>query len=293
MGYAALAAAGSVWGTAFVFGKWALTELSVGHMVLLRFVFASLGMSVALLRERRHGPIHIARRDIALVLAGALIGVPIQYLVQFQGLAHTTVSHASLMVGILPVLLGVAAALFSHERLDTFGWAGLVASTAGAALVAFGGGDSGDLSGATLFGDLLVVASLFAGVVWILVSQRLMERRYSPATTSAIVVIIGTLVLAVWVVGTEGLPNFGALSIRTWLSVATLGLFATTIATLLWNWGLARVPASQAGVFVNLEPLVGAILGVALFDDTFGPLSILGGLLIVAAAVVVSSRRAN
>jgi drug/metabolite transporter (DMT)-like permease len=80
---------------------------------------------------------------------------------------------------------------------------------------------------------------------------------------------------------------------RTWLSVATLGLFATTIATLLWNWGLSRVPASQAGVFVNLEPLVGAILGVALFDDTFGPLSVLGGLLIVAAAVVVSSRRAS
>ncbi|HEY4217132.1 MAG TPA: DMT family transporter [Gemmatimonadaceae bacterium] len=290
MGYAALAAAGSVWGTAFVFGKWALTELSVGHMVLLRFVFASLGMSVALWRERRHGPIRIARRDVGLVLAGAIVGVPVQYLVQFQGLAHTTVSHASLMVGILPVLLGVAAALFTHERLDAFGWSGLVASTVGAGLVAFGGGDADSGPGASLFGDLLVVASLFAGVVWILVCQRLMARRYSPATTSAIVIVVGTLLLAVWVIGTEGLPNFATLSARTWISVATLGLFATTIATLLWNWGLARVPASQAGVFVNLEPLVGAILGVALFDDTFGLLSIVGGLLIVVAAVVVTSR---
>jgi drug/metabolite transporter (DMT)-like permease len=216
----------------------------------------------------------------------------VQYLVQFQGLAHTTVSHASLMVGVLPVLLGVAAAVFSHERLDVVGWMGLLASTAGAALVAFGGSGGSDGSGATLFGDLLVVASLFAGVVWILVSQRLMARHYSPVTTTALVTILGTVFLAIWVVGTEGLPHLAHLSLRTWLSLAALGLLATTVATVLWNWGLSRISASQAGVFINLEPVVGALLGVALFHDAFGALSIAGGLLIIAAAVVVSSRRA-
>jgi drug/metabolite transporter (DMT)-like permease len=94
-------------------------------------------------------------------------------------------------------------------------------------------------------------------VAWILISQWLMKTgRYSPVTASAYVITGGTLMLAVWVVGTEGLPPLH-LSARTWVSVAASGLLATTVTTYLWNWGLARVPASQAGVFLNLEPVVG------------------------------------
>ena len=69
------------------------------------------------------------------------------------------------------------------------------------------------------------------------------------------------------------------------------GFAATALATVLWNWGLSWVPASQAGVFINLNPAVGAALGVWLFHDTFGLASVVGGLLIIVAAVVVSLRR--
>jgi drug/metabolite transporter (DMT)-like permease len=72
--------------------------------------------------------------------------------------------------------------------------------------------------------------------------------------------------------------------------VIELGLMPTAAATLLWNWGMARVPASNAAVFVNLEPVVGAILGMILFREAFGVLSIAGGVLIVVSSVVVSLR---
>jgi drug/metabolite transporter (DMT)-like permease len=39
-----------------------------------------------------------------MVFAASLLGVPVRYLVQFKGLSLTTVSHASLMVGTLPML---------------------------------------------------------------------------------------------------------------------------------------------------------------------------------------------
>lgn len=225
------------------------------------------------------------------VVAG-VVGVPIQYLIQFEGLARTTVSHASLMVGVLPVMLAVAAAIFAHERLDAIGWSWLVASTIGAGLVALGGGSSSGSSGPSLVGDGMVVASLLAGVVWVLLSQRLMKRQ-SPVATSALVFIIGTIALIAWGAMTSGMPPWSGLSMRTWLSVIAMGVVGTATATLLWNWGLARVPASQAGVFVNLEPVVGAILGVLLFHDRFGVLSIVGAALILAASVAISMRKAS
>lgn len=289
-GFIALAAAGSIWGTPFVFGKWALEELSVAHMILLRFVFASTVLAVVYWRDRKTNHVPLTRVELGLATIAGVIGVPVQYLVQFEGLARTTVSHASLMVGVLPVLLAAAAAIFAHERLDAIGWCWLVASTIGAGLVALGGGSAPGGNGPSLTGDVLVVASLLAGVVWVLLSQRLMQRQ-SPVATAALVYLIGTAALIPWVLATSGMPALGNLSTRTWVSVITMGIVGTALATVLWNWGLARVRASQAGVFVNLEPVVGAVLGVLLFHDRFGVLSIVGAAMILAASVAVSMRK--
>lgn len=77
-------------------------------------------------------------------------------------------------------------------------------------------------------------------------------------------------------------------SIRAWVAVAEQGFFATASATVLWNWGLKRVPASQAVIFVNLEPLVGAILGVSLLHEDLGIMALAGGALILGGAMYFS-----
>ena len=258
-------------------------------MVLYRFLFASVGFAPAVWMGLRRPKTRIAREDLRLFLIAALVGVPVQFLIQFAGLARTTVSHASLMVGNLPVLLAAGAALFAHERVTTGRWIALLASTLGAALIAIGASTGEAGADATLAGDVLVVISLIAAIGWILISQRLMKsgRQYSPLTTSAYIMTVGTVMLALWVIPTEGVPSI-RLSVRTWASVVAMGLLATTVTTYLWNWGLARVPASQAGVFINLEPVVGAILGVALLHELLGPYAIVGGTLVVGAAVYVA-----
>src|SRR2546423_5426087 len=173
--FAALATAGCLWGTGFLVGKWALAELSVGQMVLYRFLFASLGFAPAVWRGLRDPATRIRRQDLTLILTAALIGVPIQFLVQFAGLARTTVSHASLMVGVLPVLLAAGAALFAHELVNTRRGIALFASTLGAALIAFGASTGGAGTPASLTGDLLGAASVIAAVAWILIVAALMK----------------------------------------------------------------------------------------------------------------------
>ena len=286
--FAALATAGCLWGTGFLFGKWALTELSVRQYVLYRFVFASIGFAPITWRAMRNVETRIARQDYSLIFVAALLGVPVQFLIQFAGLARTTVSHASLMVGALPVLLAAGSALFAHEKVTKGRWAALFASMIGAGLIAFGA-SSGE-GQASLSGDLLVVLSLFTAIAWILITQALMKSgRYSPVAASAYVITAGTLLLVVWVLATEGFPPIH-LSARTWMCVLASGILATTVTTYLWNWGLSRVPASQAGVFLNLEPVVGALLGVLVLHDVLGSYSILGGILVIGAAIFVAAK---
>ncbi|HWF46359.1 MAG TPA: EamA family transporter [Bryobacteraceae bacterium] len=286
-GYLSCALAGCCWGTGFFFGKVALEELSVAHMVLYRIAFGSLGMLPVVLLHRQR----FSRNEWLILLVSALLGVPIQFLIQFEGLAHTTVSHASLMVGTMPVILALGAAIFAHERLDRIGWAALGASTLGAGLIALSGKHSAAAGthGPSLYGDLLVVFSLIVALGWILLNKRLIER-HPPLVVTAYVIITGTAMLAIWVVLRDGPPPVH-ISGKAWFALAASGLLATALSTSAWNWGLGRIPASEAGVFLNLEPLIGSLLGITLLGESLGPAAWIGGAAILAAAFILTSRR--
>jgi drug/metabolite transporter (DMT)-like permease len=298
LGYAACAFAGCLWGTGFYWGRLALNEMSVEHMVLYRFLFASLGMLPLVFANRRR--FHLTASETRLLLISAAFGIPIQFLLQFHGLALTTVSHASLMVGAMPVLLAAAAALFAGERLDWIGWLALAGSTVGAGLIVLGGSRGPAARGQpTLAGDLLVVASLITALAWILLSKKLMQR-HSPPVVTSYSILAGTAMLAVIVLGPlllsplighkASLPPFARLSPTAWTALAISGLFCTALTTLLWNWGIHHVPASRAGVFLNVEPALGSWLGVRLLGEHLGPYAWAGGALILAAAITLTSR---
>jgi drug/metabolite transporter (DMT)-like permease len=298
LGYGACALAGCLWGTGFYFGRLALNEMSVEHMVLYRFLFASLGMLPVVLANL--GRFRLTAGEMRILLISSAFGIPIQFLLQFHGLALTTVSHAALMVGSMPVLLAAGAALFAGERLDWIGWLALCGSTVGAALIVLGGTRGPAVQGEpSLAGDLLVVASLVTALAWVLLSMKLMQT-HSPPVVTAYTILSGTLMLAVIVLGPWILsplthhkanpPPFAHVSPTAWTALAFGGLLCTATTTLLWNWGIHHVPASRAGVFLNIEPALGSWLGVKLLGEHLGPYAWAGGALILAAAVTLTTR---
>ena len=281
LGFGACALASSFWGCGFFFGKIAMAEMNFAHMVLYRFTFAVLALLPLLIK---HHP-RFSRRDWTLLTVSAFLGVPVQFLLQFYGLSLTTVSHAALMVGLMPVILAVGAAAFAGERMDGIGWVALAGSTTGAALIALGGHAGGQSS---LQGDMLVVLSLAIALAWILQNKKLME------TNSHIVVtvyglVIGTAMLWLIVPAVYGMPPVAHVSMKAWLALAGSGVLCTAITTLLWNWGLTQVPASQAGVLLNMEPLLGSLLGVFVLGERLGPTAWAGGGLILAAAITLTT----
>lgn len=284
---AALTAAGVLWGTTFLLGKIVLREVGVGHMVLYRFWFVGLALIPILVRRR----VPIPRREWPTWLLASFLGVPLQFLLQYAGLARTSVSHAALMVGTVPVMIGAAAVLFVGERMRARGWVAVLVSAAGVAVIVAGAGARGrsrigDPNAPSVIGDALVVAGLMSATAWVLMAKRLM-RRYSSVTVTAYVLGIGTVMTTVWVLAVDGRPPT-SLSAGVWAALALLGVAGTVVPTVLWNWGLSRVPASRAGIFVNLEPLIGCALGITVLHDPLSALTMLGGLMIVGSAVAVT-----
>jgi drug/metabolite transporter (DMT)-like permease len=117
---------------------------------------------------------------------------------------------------------------------------------------------------------------------------------------TAYTIYSGTVMLVIWLLGqwlfaraTHGTIEpfpFAHVSVKAWAALAISGVMCTATTTLLWNWGIHHVPASRAGVFLNIEPALGSILGVELLGERLGPYAWLGGALILAAAITLTTR---
>jgi drug/metabolite transporter (DMT)-like permease len=283
LGFAACMLASSLWGCGFFFGKIALAEMNPGAMVFYRFGFACLVLVPVLFTHRPQ----FSPREWSLLAFSAFLGVPLQFLLQFEGLKRTTVSHASLMVGLMPVILAVGAAIWAHERMDLVGWIALFGSTTGASLIALGGHSSA--GGSSLLGDLLVVASLIIALFWILMNKQMMER-HNHLTVTVYGLMLGMLMLLVVVPLRYGVPPVHGVSWKAWAALAASGVLCTATTTSLWNWGMTQVPASQAGVLLNMEPLLGSVLGVYVLSEKLGPTAWAGGGLILASAITLTTQ---
>lgn len=278
-GIAAVLVASTVWGASFVLAKMALSELAVAHLLLYRFVFAVLPfLPVLLLRAARP-----SGSDLWLFALTGFLMVPVTFLLQVGGLVFTSATSAALLIGTGAPLLAVAAVVFERERLGRRGWFAVAISCFGVALLVGIPGAGDDWRG-----NLMVFVSMVVSTAWVIMSKRLVGR-YPAVHATGWILLFGTLFLVPISLVWAGLPPVN-LSTGVWASLLALGLGCTTLSYVIWNWGVARVGAGSAGVYLNFEPIAGALLGVTLLGDSLGVGMVAGGTAILAAAGIISMR---
>jgi O-acetylserine/cysteine efflux transporter len=271
---AALIAAGLLWGTTVPLSKLALQWLAPGWLTAVRF---GLAAAVLLPAARRRGGLQMLgpRAAQAKILAAGAAGYGGTIIVQNAGIARTSVTHAALLIGAVPVLVAVIAALWHRDVARPLAWLGYAISLGGVALVTAGGGGGG----ATAGGDVLVLVSVAMCAAFTVAQGRLLRGRDPIAVTAVQFLGAALGALAVTAV-TEGAPAVPG-GPGPVLAVVVLAAAGTLVPFTLFAYGQSRVPAQIAGAFLNLEPLVGAIAGVVFFADPAGPKQLAGGLAIL------------
>ncbi len=259
----ALALAGTLWGLTVPLSKLGMDWLGAGWLAVARFAVAA--PLLALLARR-----HLRAAISPAVIAAGAIGYGGVILLQNVGLERTSVSHAALIVGAVPVLVALIAAALGRGTASKATWGGSLLALAGVGLVAGGGG-----AGTSLAGDLLVLVSVTGSAGFIVAQPKLLKGRDAGAVT-AVQLAAGGLAALPFAVLLEGAPPAPATATPV-VAVAALALTGTALAFWLFAWAQARVPAEVAGAFVNLEPLIGAATGAVVFHDVVGPAQLLGG----------------
>ncbi|MEM1054998.1 MAG: DMT family transporter [Bacteroidota bacterium] len=276
LGLAAIVGAGLLWSVTFILGKVALEEITPTWLIAWRFGLAALCL-VPFVPWRE---VTLGRWELSRVAVGGTMAALVVFLLQFEGLALTTASSAALLVAVAPPGFALAAYWVDGERPTRTVWAAIALSVLGIGLLV---GQPGP--GRTLLGDALCVLSMLGAVAWTLLSRRIARRTGAAAATALQFAFgMGVLLLLGTIRGGPAVPASAA----AWGAVFALGTACTALTFWLFTWGLLRVEAARAGVLANVEPAVGALLGVWLLGETLGGWAVVGGMLLIAAAILAT-----
>ena len=274
---AALVAAGLLWGLTVPLSKLVLDWLPGGWLTVVRFALAA-----PLLALVARGNLRAAITP-RIMFAGA-IGYGLVIVLQNAGIESTSVSHAALIVGAVPALVALIAAITGKgsqrsgdepagRGLGPAAWLGFALALAGVGIVAGGGG-----GGASIQGDALVLLSVTLSATFVVVQPSLLRGR-DPIAVTAMQMVAGGIA-AVPNAVLEGMPPAPA-SAAPVVALVALAFAGTLLPFALFAYGQSRVAPELAGAFLNLEPLVGTAAGALAFGDPFGPLQLAGGAVIL------------
>ena len=227
--------------------------------------------------------------DYARLLLCALLGVSLNQIFFFQGLAQTSPVNAAAIMTTSPLFVFLAALLIYRQSFTPVKVLGLMMAFAGAAGLSLKGGRL-DLGSGTTLGDLMVMINAASYGTYLVVVGPLM-RRYRVMTVVAWVFGLGALVNV-----PLGLPYlmavpWAAVSAGSLWGAAYVLVFVTIGTYSLNGWALQRLPSSAVGVYIYLQPVIAA--GVSLVWGaevaTWRQIALMG--LVIIGVYVVTYRK--
>jgi drug/metabolite transporter (DMT)-like permease len=282
----------TVGASAVAFG--AGTAVSVVALRVLRpadLLVVELGGSALVLLAVAAASGRLHRRGALRALAQGALSPGLSFLLGDLGLARTTATSGSLLLGTETLITVVLAVLVLRERLAIGTAVALGLGLAGTALVSVGAGAPAEAATASdpLVGNLLVVAAVAAGAAYVVWSRGraqapeeglgLTAWQFTGAATA-----VTPFVVASWATGGSRLAVAGPGELTAAAAVLACGLGGLV----LFNLGIHAVTASRAGLLASLQPVAGALTGVAVLQEPLGAGQALGGALILVGLLVLA-----
>jgi drug/metabolite transporter (DMT)-like permease len=270
----ALTLAGSTWGLTLPLSAIALHSMAPAWLACLRFGLAALALGAVA------SPSSLRAAVRAPILGWGVLGYAGVIMLQGEGIEHTSVSHAAVLGGIVPALVVLIPMARGTQRPSAGVALGLLGAVGGVVLVAGGGGHS------SLDGDGLVLLAGVCSAIYILAQPRWLAGRSPVAVTT---VQMGAAAIAALPIALLGEPTPGVHGAAV-LAVLGLVVVGSLLPFTLYAWGQTRVPNEVAGAFLNLEALVGGLLGIVAFHDPWGARQALGMALMLGGILLVVAK---
>ena len=265
-----------LWGVTFPILKIAAVSISPVYLTFIRFAIASIILFILFYKR-------IISSSKGQILSGIYIGIFLYFGYYFQiiGIVYTSAMHSTLITSLYVVISPILAFFLLKEGLDKKVIISLFLALIGLILI------TGILITNVNIGDILTLFSAIAYSFQVVYVDKY-SKKYDPLalTFFQIIMVVPLSLLFLPFSGIQVAWNNTLI-----FSIIYLSIFATALALLLQNFGQQGLDSATASMVFALEPVFGVIFSYFILGETMGPLQILGGVFIVIAMILVSSRK--
>jgi drug/metabolite transporter (DMT)-like permease len=249
-----------------------------GHLVLLRFLSASLVFIIYAFFRRVHLP--KGKDWIRLALLG-FAGITIYHTSLTFGEQSVPAGTASLIIAAAPAFTSIIAMFALRERLTPVGWFGTLLGFVGVGVIAIGsGGAPGFTKGALLILLSAVMTALF------FVYQKPLHGKYSAIDLTAYFTWFGTLPMLVFLPGMW--HDVAHATLGATLSGIYIGVFPAAVAYVAWAIALAGAPAGVVSSTLYINPVLAIGIAWVWLGELPHIVSIFGGIIAVIGVTIVN-----
>ena len=284
--YTALILLGVIWGSNFIFMKWATALITPSQTVFLRVLFGFIPLALIAWRHKV-----ITRDQLAYLphfIVMSVLATSFYYYGFIAGTALLPSSIAGLLSGSIPIFTFVGAALFLPEEKPTKQMAlGVALGFAGIALSArpWQGGIN-----ISLIGVLWMLAgSLSVGASFVYVRRFLSHLKLPPLALATWQIGIAVMTLAV-LIDFDGITHIATDAQALWGTVLGLGILGTGAAFLIYYFIIETLGSVRAAGATYIAPIVAVIIG-AIIGEAITYVEIVALLLILSGVLLIQTGR--
>lgn len=251
-----------LWASSFVALKLAFRGYHPMQVIFGRMFVASLCFLPFIPSFRK---INWRKRDLRLLLVMAICEPCLYFLFEARALELTSASQAGMITAILPLLVAILAWSVLREKITRQTLAGFSLAIFGALWLSLAG-EASEAAPNPLLGNFFEFLAMICAAGYT-VSLKHLSANYPPLFLTAFQAFLGSLFFFPFLL----LPGVGfPTSLETGPALATLylGTVITFGAYACYNFGVSRIPASQAAGYINLIPVFSVLLGMLILNET-------------------------
>jgi len=270
-----------LWASSFVALKYTFVSYDPMVVIFSRMLIALI--FVLIFFRRVFFGLSFTKTDIKYLIMMALFEPCLYFIFEAEALIHTTASQAGVITSLLPVMVGVGAWLWMGEKITKYTVIGGLIAMFGAIWLSMTA-DISEMAPAPLYGNSMEFLAMVTAVGYTLTLKKL-SSKFSPLFLTSFQALVGSLFFAPFLLlSSTKLPTEFPMDAS--LAVLYLGIAVSFGAYGLYNFGVSKMPASKASLFINLIPVFAVILGYLILGEKLGATEILGAITILFGVYV-------
>ncbi|QIW10214.1 DMT family transporter [Francisella sp. LA112445] len=270
----------TMWSTAFIGIRYLMLEgFSAGALSLARYAIASIVMLIIFIRQKNKTiPTFM---DLVKFAVLGFFGFFSYNVFLNSGEARITAASANFIIAQAPIIVALLAYLFFREKITKVGIFGFCIALVGAGIIFL----SNDDTSFEFVGICFVYLACFSGAIYS-VFQKSVLARFHPIEAVAYFIWFGTAMLLVY--SKDVYVDVSSASCTSILVIIYIGVFPGALGYLFWGYAFRNLKATVAIASLYFMPIISIFLGWIFLHETEDSLGIVGGIVSVIGAYIIS-----